>query len=66
MPKTFVTLGVMQGGKTYYTVGQFLRSLADPDCLPFNLTHARTFNLVDVMKKINDHPVVLSLLNHSM
>jgi hypothetical protein len=57
MPKTFGTIGVMQGGKTYYTVGHFLRSLADPDCLPFNLTHARTFNLVDVMNKINDHPV---------
>ena len=57
MTKTFGTIGVMQGGKTYYTVGHFLRSLADPDCLPFNLTHARTFNLVDVMNKINDHPV---------
>mgnify|MGYP000542304136 CR=1 FL=1 len=54
MPKTFGTIGVMQGGKTYYTVGHFLRSLAYPECLPFHLAHARTFNLVDVMNKIND------------
>lgn len=57
MSKTYGTIGVMQGGKTYYTVGHFLRSMADPDCLPFNLTHARTFNLLDVMHKIHDHPV---------
>lgn len=56
--KTILTVGEMQAGKTYFVVGEFLKQVADPDKLPFNLTHARNFNLVDLKNKCYTHPTM--------